>query len=42
MSETKVCFQQSIMCCRMLFSRACSVAGAFGCFSARLRIREND
>lgn len=40
MSETKVLSRQSIMCCRMLFSRACSVAGAFGCFYARLQMRE--
>ena len=25
------------MCCRMLISRACSMAGAFGCLAARLR-----
>ena len=26
------------MCCRMLDSRACSMAGAFGCLAARLRM----
>ena len=40
MYETKVLCQQNIMCCRMLFSRACSVAESFGCFSARLQMRE--
>ena len=24
-----------IMCCRMLYSRACNMAGAFGCLSCR-------
>lgn len=28
----------SSMCCRMLDSRACSMAGAFGCLAARLRM----
>ena len=42
MYETKDRFHQSIMCCRMLISRACSVAEAFGCFSARFQMRETD
>ena len=29
---------QDIMRCRMLFSRACSVAEAFGLFAARFRM----
>ena len=40
MSETRICKQQSIMLCRMLYSRAGSVAGAFGCLSTRLWMRE--
>ncbi len=40
MSETRICKQQTIMCCRMLFSRAGSVAGAFGCLPTRLWMRE--
>lgn len=42
MSETRICRPQSIMCCRMLFSRADSVAGAFGCLSTRLWMKDND
>lgn len=34
--------QLDSMCCRMLFSRACSVTGAFGCVSARLRGTRQD
>ena len=40
MYETAARYQQNIMCCRMLFSRAGSVAGAFGCFSTRLWMKE--
>lgn len=42
MSETRIHFQQNIMCCRMLYSRAGSVAGAFGCLSTRLWMKDND
>ena len=40
MSEIAARFQQNIMCCRMLISRAGSVAGAFGCLSTRLWMKE--
>ena len=40
MSETVIFNEQNIMCCRMLYSRAGSVAGAFGCLSTRLWMRE--
>ena len=40
MSENRIYKLQNIMCCRMLYSRAGSVAGAFGCLSTRLWMRE--
>ena len=30
--------QINSMCCRMQYSRACFMAGAFGCLAARLRM----
>ena len=37
MFRDTACYR-GLMCCRMLFSRACNVAGAFGCIPMRLWI----